>query len=507
MSFGNRLVRFTDRLAAWLRWEAGLISGEARADRQHNPRSVPPTGMLVLIAFLYQAVSGGLLLLYYQPSVYPTLTSCGQPLGSLSSAPAAWCSTYYILHSVPMGGVLLSSHLYGAYALVALLFVHLFRGLYVGAYKLPGGKVGWYAGMLLLLATLGMGFTGYLLAYTQLSYNATEVSITLLQALPGIGPPLAALVLGDGTPQGMLSRMFALHVVLLPGAIVVLVFLHKRTTLFPSAFVRGAKWGLLYVGVLLAVASAWLWSLPSYSGASGGTPAVTTPLWFFLWVFKLVDFVGVSPADVMILVTILVILLLLVPFLDRGRFGRLRDRPVWLVVGNSLVGLFVVMTAWGDLEPGVSASPSSVLVRLAPILALNAVVVACFHYRYRTVPRDVESLTLPELPGSPEASPASPPQRAATIGPKSERSGRSPSPTEVTLLGLVAALFLVPFGLVVPCLFVAAAFLCELAELASGRAASLEAFPRDSANRWTFPVAGCVTVVGVIVALACWVAL
>jgi len=75
------------------------------------------------------------------------------------------------------------------------------------------------------------------------------------------------------------------------------------------------------------------------------------------------------------------------------------------------------------------------------------------------------------------------------------------------LLGLVAALFLVPFGLIVPCLFVVAAFLCELADLAPRRAASREAFPRESSNGWTFPVAGCVTMVGVIIALACWVAL
>ena len=61
------------------------------------------TGAFVVNAFLYQVISGLLLLLYYQPSTGSTYTPCGQPAGTLSTAPAAWCSTYYVVHSVPMG--------------------------------------------------------------------------------------------------------------------------------------------------------------------------------------------------------------------------------------------------------------------------------------------------------------------------------------------------------------------------------------------------------------------
>ncbi|HEV2429150.1 MAG TPA: hypothetical protein VGV64_04805, partial [Thermoplasmata archaeon] len=86
------------------------------------------TGAFVANAFLYQVVSGLLLLLYYQPSVNPTFTACGQAAGTLSGSPAAWCSTFYIIHSVPMGSLLLSTHLYRAYAMIFLAFVHFFRG-------------------------------------------------------------------------------------------------------------------------------------------------------------------------------------------------------------------------------------------------------------------------------------------------------------------------------------------------------------------------------------------
>lgn len=172
------------------------------------------TGAFVAVALVYQIISGALLLLYYQPSTSSTLTACGQVVGSPSTAPAAWCSTYYILHSVPMGQLLLTSHLYGAYAMIFLMFLHFFRGYYVGVYKSPR-EFSWMVGTLLMVVTLGMGFTGYLLPY-QLAYNATNVGVVLALRLPTFGPLLGPFVLADGMSQGLLSRMFDAHVILLP---------------------------------------------------------------------------------------------------------------------------------------------------------------------------------------------------------------------------------------------------------------------------------------------------
>src|SRR5208283_4234610 len=149
-----------------------------------------------------------------------------------------------------------------------------------------------------------------LLAYTQLSYNATQVSVTLAQALPVVGPALANLLIGDVTPQSLLSRAFAFHIVLLPLAIALLVFLHKRTVLFPRVYLYLVKWGLLYVGLLLGIASLWAWQLPTYAGNVGATQPVTVPAWYFLWVFKLVDFIGVTPEDAMFFVVVLILFLL-----------------------------------------------------------------------------------------------------------------------------------------------------------------------------------------------------
>lgn len=486
--FEERLNRTLNRIWAWSRWQLGLMTGSSHRGEGSGVQPSFGTGTLVLAAFVYQVVSGGLLLLYYQPSVYPTLTLCGQAPGTLSASPAAWCSTYYIVHSAPMGAVLLTSHLYGAYVVIFLLLVHLFRGYYVGAYRQPGGASSWVLGVLLLLLTLGMGFTGYLLVYTQLSYDATEVSVTLVRALPWAGPALANLVTGDGTPQSLLTRMFDAHVVLIPAAVAVLIFLHKRTALFPHVVLGLVKWGLLYVGVLLGVASLWLWPLPTYAGNSTGGQGVTVPAWYFLWVFKLVDFVGVTPAEAMLVVALIVLFLVILPFVDRSRRSDLRERPVFLFLGNSLVGFFILMTVWGGLAPGVPIPPAEVVLRLGPVLAVNALAVFLFYGRFRRTAARRELAQAPDSSREPGA---------PSEGPRTTRASRRmiPLATYFTVAGLAAALFLLAFGLVVPFLFVFAAFLVELA--ATNRIGATAAGPPPSAQpnlRWFPVIAFCATV-------------
>jgi quinol-cytochrome oxidoreductase complex cytochrome b subunit len=374
------------------------------------------TGAFVANAFLYQVISGLLLLLYYQPSVTGTFTSCGQPIGTLSSAPAAWCSTYYIIHSLPMGSLLLSTHLYGAYAMIFLAFVHFFRGYYLGVYKAPR-EFSWMVGTLLLLTTLGMGFTGYLLPYTQISLNATNVGLVLAIRLPYAGPLTAPLILADGTGQGLLSRMFAAHVLLLPLALGALLYAHialfeshgiappatsdplqrrrfthaedkKHVPFMPHIFFYITKWALLYVGLLLGIAALWPWQLPTYAGNIAATGVVTEPDWYFLWLFKLVDFQGVTPVLAVGITTALIGYILLLPFLDRSKRTHPRDRPLFLFAGNSLLAVLVIMTVWGGLTPGLVIPPMVVAERLGPPILVNLVVIGLFALRYQATYRN-----------------------------------------------------------------------------------------------------------------------
>jgi quinol-cytochrome oxidoreductase complex cytochrome b subunit len=369
------------------------------------------TGGFVATAFLYQVVSGLLLLLYYQPSVNPTYTLCGQAAGSLSSSPAAWCSTYYVINSVPMGSLLISTHLYGAYAMIFLMFVHFYRGYYLGVYKRPR-ELSWMIGTLLMLSTLLMGFTGYLLPYTQLSFNATQVGLVLALRLPTFGPLLGPFLLADGTNQGLLSRMFAAHVLLIPLALGALLYAHialfeshgiappassdplqrrrfnehedkKHVPFWPHIFFYVTKWAMLYLGLLFGIAALWPWQLPTWVGNLAVAQTVTEPDWYFLWTFKLVDFAGVTPVIAIGASTVILLFILGVPILDRSPPTHPRDRPFFIFLGNSLLGFFIIMSVWGGLTPGVLIPPDQVALRLGPMVLLNAIVVAWFYRRYQ----------------------------------------------------------------------------------------------------------------------------
>jgi ubiquinol-cytochrome c reductase cytochrome b subunit len=290
------------------------------------------------------------------------------------------------------------------------MFVHFFRGYYLGVYKAPR-EFSWMVGTLLMVLTLGMGFTGYLLPYTQLSYNATNVGIVLALRLPTVGPLLGPFILGDGTSQGLLSRMFDAHVLLIPLGLAALLYAHvalfeshgiappassdplqrrrftdkeakKHVPFMPHILLYIGKWGLLYTGLLFGIAALWPWNLPTYVGNLAVSPGVTEPDWYFLWLFKLVDFQGVTPVIAVGASTAILLFILFVPFLDRSKRTHPRDRPLFLWAGTSLLTFFLVMTVWGGETPGVEILPIVVAETLGPIFAVNALAIGLFHWRY-----------------------------------------------------------------------------------------------------------------------------
>ncbi len=411
MTFTNWYNRTLNKIWGFVEDRTSMKKWALRPQPEFTFKPSYWTGAFVVNAFLMQVVTGALLLLYYQPSTAPTLTACGQPLATYSVAPAAWCSTYYIIHSVPLGSLLLSSHLYGAYAMIFLMFVHFFRGYYLGVYKAPR-EFSWMVGTLLMILTLGMGFTGYLLPYTQLSYNATNVGIVLALRLPTVGPILGPLILADGTSQGLLSRMFDAHVLLIPLGLAALLYAHialfeshgiappatsdpvqrrrfnekedkSSVPFMPHIFWYITKWGLLYVGLILGIAALWPWSLPTYVGNVAAAGVVTEPDWYFLWLFKFVDFQGVTPVLAIGVTTVLIVYVLFLPFLDRSKRTHPRDRPLFIWLGTSLLEFFVLMTVWGGETPGVQILPMAVAETVGPLFVVTGIVVALFYWRYR----------------------------------------------------------------------------------------------------------------------------
>jgi quinol-cytochrome oxidoreductase complex cytochrome b subunit len=138
----------------------------------------------------------------------------------------AYESMRHINNDVFLGELVHGMHKWGATVMTVLVFVHMARTFIFGAYKYPR-ELNWVVGVLLLMMTMMMGFTGYLLPFDQRSFWATVVGVNLNGTGPVIGPYLADFLRG-GSEFGAttLSRFYAIHMLLVPGLIAALIGVH-----------------------------------------------------------------------------------------------------------------------------------------------------------------------------------------------------------------------------------------------------------------------------------------
>jgi quinol-cytochrome oxidoreductase complex cytochrome b subunit len=117
-------------------------------------------------------------------------------------------------------------HKWGASVFIILMFFHMARVFLFGAYKYPR-ELNWIVGVLILLLGMLEGFSGYLLPFDQTAYWATVVGINLNGTAPFLGPFLAQFLQGGvNIGENTLTTFYALHMLLLPGAIAGLILLH-----------------------------------------------------------------------------------------------------------------------------------------------------------------------------------------------------------------------------------------------------------------------------------------
>lgn len=156
-------------------------------------------GGISLILFIVQAVTGILLLMYYRPTIAE-----------------AYKSVVFVTNNVPFGWLVRGLHHWAANLMIIMVFLHMARVFFYGAYK-PPRDFNWVTGVILFMLTLGFGFTGYLLPWNQISYWATTVGTEVPGAVPVVGNFLIALIRGgQAVSQTTLTRFFAIHVVILP---------------------------------------------------------------------------------------------------------------------------------------------------------------------------------------------------------------------------------------------------------------------------------------------------
>jgi quinol-cytochrome oxidoreductase complex cytochrome b subunit len=125
-----------------------------------------------------------------------------------------------------MGPFLRNMHRWAAHGMVVCVFLHMCRVFYTGSYKKPR-QFNWVIGVFLLLLTLGLSFTGYLLPWDQLAYWAITVGTNIGSYAPLIGGQVRELLLGGhSVGEAALLRFYVLHVAVLPSLVILLTIVH-----------------------------------------------------------------------------------------------------------------------------------------------------------------------------------------------------------------------------------------------------------------------------------------
>jgi ubiquinol-cytochrome c reductase cytochrome b subunit/menaquinol-cytochrome c reductase cytochrome b subunit len=167
-------------------------------------------GSATMFAFLSQAVTGVFLAMYYEPD----------------AAGGAYESIRYVSTEAFMGAFVRGMHKWGSSVMVILVFLHMARTFFFGAYKYPR-ELNWIIGVVLLILTMTMSFTGYLLPFDQRAYWATIVGVNINGTGPLVGPYLSDFLrAGPEFGATTLSRFYAIHMLLVPGAIAAMIGAH-----------------------------------------------------------------------------------------------------------------------------------------------------------------------------------------------------------------------------------------------------------------------------------------
>jgi ubiquinol-cytochrome c reductase cytochrome b subunit len=165
-------------------------------------------GVVLTFTLVLQIATGIALAMHYVPS-----------------ADGAFASVEHIMRNVNAGWALRYTHAVGASLFFFAVYLHIFRGLYYGSYKVPR-EVTWIIGMLIYVLMMATAFMGYVLPWGQMSFWGATVITGLFGAIPGIGEPLQTWLLGGpAVGDATVNRFFSLHY-LLPFVILALVVVH-----------------------------------------------------------------------------------------------------------------------------------------------------------------------------------------------------------------------------------------------------------------------------------------
>ena len=372
------------RLYGFLRERLGLDDLQRLAGKKrvpiHGSTHFYYFGGMALFLFMIQIVTGILLSLYYKPS-----------------PDQAFESVQAIVTEVDYGWLIRSAHSWSANLLIGVLLLHLLTAYLMRAYRRPR-EITWVTGVLLLGLFMAFGFSGYLLPWNELAFFATRVGTAIVGVVPVIGQQLLLLARGGEDVTGdTLARFYSLHVVVLPlltfavlGTHLYLVQKHGMSTpgsdlgghddaagapsmpFVPDFLLRDIVGWYLALALLAALAALFPWELGTKADPFSSAPEGIRPEWYFLFMFQALKLIPayVGPFNGEVVGVLFFgacgLVVLLIPFLDRGRTNRIVLNGLAAVA----VAFFIVMTAWGWFSKPDQALWRVVLGALLTAIAL-----------------------------------------------------------------------------------------------------------------------------------------
>ena len=350
------------RIAEWFDTRFGLSYPFLRDAPVYSINPFYWLGALTVVAFVIQGITGMLMMLYYVPS----LTQ-------------AYSSTQFIFQNVSYGRFLETVHLYTAYAMIMLAFMHMMRGYFVSVYKKPREAM-WIVGMIMGFVTLGFGFTGYLLPWTVVSKSATDVGVGMISALPQpFSSFLKFLVVGASGDAGVLLRFYDLHVIVLPAVLLLLLVTkmymleahgvsepqngvehlnnnqRKLIPIFPDVTFYLVELAAFFGAIILVISALFPLTLPPEYTPQLAAQYTSQPDWYFLWIYQILKFKVFETAGLPValsLITLIFIVLILLPFIDRGETRSIGRRIKFVTLGAVFAGEVITLSVWGELTPG-----------------------------------------------------------------------------------------------------------------------------------------------------------
>ena len=333
-------------------------------------------GLLSTYLFIVETITGILLMIWYAPS-----------------PERAYTDMILLLTNIPLGQFLRDMHRLGAEAMVAIVTLHMVRAYLTGSYK-PPRQFTWFTGVLLLVFTLFLSFSGYLLPWDQLALWAVTIGTSMAEAVPPAVVGETVNLLARGAPDigaNGLLRFYLLHVLFLPLLLVLFFFVHyykvvhfgislpadeeevgvdtgnrvpadKRVYYLPDVFVDEMSF-MTVVNTLLILLTVFFFQAPlEHIANPQSTPLHTVAPWYFYWLQGMLKIADKFIAGVL-LPGLLLVLLMAIPYLDYNPSRRGKDRKVAIVAGVVAGTVMIILSWMGTPEYAVQGAPSVEIVQ------------------------------------------------------------------------------------------------------------------------------------------------